>query len=183
MEQYLTQVPGAIHRSLPRPSDPRGVTIPPGLALAKPQEFVPLLPERLPRFKAGDRPIPGMERVLDKLLGMGSFGEVWLARHATLSRIPPGVLKFCFDETTTKSLQREAKLLDRLMKAGSHPGIVALRQTYLHTWPPALEYELCRGQRPGGLVPGLRRQGPAQPRRGRLLDSGPGAYHRFRPPP
>jgi hypothetical protein len=56
---YLSQVPAAIRRSLRRPSDPSGTTIPATLSLARPQDLVRLLPPRPPRFRAGDRPVSG----------------------------------------------------------------------------------------------------------------------------
>lgn len=54
---YLTQVPAAIRKSLRRPADPSGTTVPVGFSLKKPEDLVPFLPVAMPRFKPGDRPL------------------------------------------------------------------------------------------------------------------------------
>src|SRR5262249_21085999 len=53
---YLLQVPATVRRTLRRPSDATGTTLPPALALRKPEDLLPFLPAGLPRFQAGDRP-------------------------------------------------------------------------------------------------------------------------------
>jgi hypothetical protein len=85
---YLSQVPGAIHRSLRRPADPSGATVPAGLSLRRGADLLPLLPARLPRFRAGDRPLPGVDWELVELLGVGGFGEVWKARNPHFDGVP-----------------------------------------------------------------------------------------------
>ena len=52
------QVPTMIRRSLRRPSDPSGTTVPANRAPRKPADLLPFLPSKLPRFKPGDRPLP-----------------------------------------------------------------------------------------------------------------------------
>src|SRR5262249_48936893 len=48
-------------RPLPGPATPGGLTIPPSLVLQRPEDLLTLLPSRPPRFKAGDRPLPGVD--------------------------------------------------------------------------------------------------------------------------
>ena len=142
---YLGQVPGMIRRSLRRPSDPTGKTVPASLSLRHPEDLLPFLPPRPPRFQAGSRPLPGVPWVLEEPLGIGGFGEVWKVRYAHMRNKPPVALKFCLDPSAAKVLRNEAGVLDRLMRHGRMPGIVPLLQAYLDADPPCLEYEYVEG--------------------------------------
>jgi formylglycine-generating enzyme required for sulfatase activity len=151
LADYLTHIPPTIRHWFRRPADPNGATLPDDLPLGRAEDLLPFLPIRLPRFKAGDCPLPGVDWQLVELLGVGGFGEVWKARNPNMSSAVPVALKFCLDPPSTKVLRNEARLLDRLMFQGKHPGIVPLRQTYLSAEPPCLEYEYI----PGGDLAGL----------------------------
>ena len=103
---YLTMVPAAARASLRRQSDPSGTTVPPDLVPRSADELIRLLPSRLPRFKPGDRP-PGLDWELERLLGVGGFGEVWKARHLYQRSRPPVALKFCLDPAAARLLRNE----------------------------------------------------------------------------
>jgi hypothetical protein len=149
---YLSQVPGMIRRSLRRPSDPTGTTVPADLPLRSPEDLMPFLPPRPPRFQAGMRPLPGVDWMLEEPLGVGGFGEVWKARHAHLRNKPPVALKFCLDPSAARMLRNEAGLLDRLMQHGTQQGIVPLLDAYLDADPPCLVYEYVDGGDLTGLI-------------------------------
>jgi serine/threonine protein kinase len=150
---YLGQVPAVLRRSLRRPSDPTGTSVPITFSPKKPEDLLQFLPARPPRFKPGDRP-PGVgDWELVELLGVGGFGEVWKARHVFFDGIAPVALKFCLDPAARDRLLRyEAGVLNQVMRQGRHPGIVPLLDAYLGTDPPCLKYEFIADGDLSGLV-------------------------------
>jgi serine/threonine protein kinase/Flp pilus assembly protein TadD len=156
---YLSQIPAQVRKSLRRPEDPAGMTAPYDRVPREADDLLPILPGRLPRFKAGDRPLPAVDWELEELLGVGGFGEVWKARNPHLSNRPPVALKFCLESSAAAYLRNEAVVLDRVMRQGRHPGIVTLEHTYLSAEPPCLEYEYVGGGDLGGLIQEWHRGG------------------------
>jgi serine/threonine protein kinase/Leucine-rich repeat (LRR) protein len=183
LDSYLQQVPGAIQRSVRRPSDPTGTTIPPGLRLSKAEDLLPFLPSRMPRFKEGDSPA-NLDFELLELLGVGGFGEVWKAWNPYQPHDPPVALKLCLDQASAASLRHESALLSRIKSQGTHRGIVKLLSTHLRADPPALVYEYIDGgnlagllqDHPSGLTP--QRAGQIMLRLAQIV----GFTHRLNPP-
>src|SRR5262245_7412621 len=152
LEVYLSLIPGQVRKSLRRPSDAAGVTVPFEMSPSRADDLLAILPGKLPRFKPGDRPLPGVDWELDELLGVGGFGEVWKARHAFFEDVAPVALKFCLEDSAAQYLRNEAAVLHRVMRQGRHAGIIPLQHTYLSAETPGLEYESVSGGDLAGLI-------------------------------
>ncbi len=145
IELFLSQIPAATRRSLKRADDPTGTTVPANFSLRGPEDVAKLLPPSLPRFKPGD-PLPGKAGwLLEKQLGIGGFGEVWLARKLGYESLL-GAVKFCRSlDTRDRDLLHESKVIDQLLKHGDHPNIVKLMDVHLEGDAPWLMYEYVEG--------------------------------------
>lgn len=144
LTDFLERLPSFIRRSLVRSADVNGLQ-PTKHLLEKPEDLMLFLPPRPLRFKSGDQPLGVDGLMLDELLGVGGFGEVWKARHPFLEESLPVALKFSFnDEKGVRNLEHEVTL-NRLMRENPHPGIVKLRLYDLKSNPPWLEYEYVEG--------------------------------------
>lgn len=137
-------------------------------------------------FKPGD-PVPNLEMwILERRLGGGGFGEVWLARHP---RKGVAAVKFCTDPTARhKLVTHEKAVVARVMKhSGDHPNIVPLLECNLTGDIPWLMYEFVEG---GTLAESLTRWAALSPpqRLGRAvrvlytLAGALGKFHKLKPP-
>lgn len=102
--------------------------------------------EPLPlRFDAGD-PLPGLSSwILERPIGGGGFGEVWLVRHEWKA-VRRAVKFFTHPDVRHRLVTHEKKVLVRVMKhAGDHPNIVPLLECNLDGDLPWLMYEFVEG--------------------------------------
>jgi eukaryotic-like serine/threonine-protein kinase len=130
-------------------SDPVG-----GTRGQTPEDVQHLSSRTRPAFAPGDA-VPGLSSwLLDRKLGGGGFGEVWLAKHAWIAKERPRAVKFCTDpEARHRLVTHEKNVVLRVMKyAGDHPHIVPLLDCNLDGNAPWLMYEFVEGATLVGLI-------------------------------
>jgi hypothetical protein len=124
--------------------------------VSRPDDLIPFIPDQLPRFQPGERPLSGIPWVLVEVLGIGRSGQVWKARHAHLQSRAPVALKFRTDPQTRRVLWHEVEVIDRVrlraQQLGLHRGIVTLQDASLDSEPPDLQYDHVAGGDLGGLI-------------------------------
>src|SRR5262249_32553383 len=100
--------------------------------------------------------IPGREQwILERRLGEGGFGEVWLAEHHRTHA--KRVYKFCFDADRLRSFKRELTLFRLLRDAlGDRPDIAQIHEIQLDSPPYFLESEFTES---GNLADWAKQQG------------------------
>ena len=133
-------------------------------------------------------PVPGLSSwVLERQLGLGGFGEVWLSRHEW-KRERRAVKFFTHPEARYRLVTHEKKVLVRVMKyAGGHPNIVPLTDVNLEGDMPWLMYEYVAGGTLADWVHTLqgmtaeRRQVQILAALKQLVDA-VGFFHRLDPP-
>ncbi len=142
LKAYAAMLPDRIRRTLQRAEDPTGRTLPDALQIRTPLDLARLLPS-MPRFRPGDMPI--YNRRLVRVLGVGTFGEVWEATKVGFDNRRVA-LKFCLGDDA--ALIHEARIAQRL----EHPGIVQLLEIHpcanhpqYGDVPVCLEYEFVAG--------------------------------------
>ena len=102
--------------------------------------------------------VPKTEWVLEKNLGEGGFGEVWLGRHKTLKQAR--VFKFCFNADRVRSLKREVTIFRVLKESvGDHPNIVAIEDVLFEEPPFYIVMEYVDGD---NLIEWCKAQGGAE---------------------
>ncbi|HVJ81730.1 MAG TPA: protein kinase, partial [Planctomycetia bacterium] len=90
------------------------------------------------------REVPGTSWRLERPLGEGGFGEVWLGQHTVLKE--RRVFKFCFRADRVRSLKREVTLFRVLReRVGHHPNIVNFHDVYLSDPPFYVAMDFVEG--------------------------------------
>ncbi len=187
LELYLTQIPAAVRQSLKRPDDLFGTTVPADFVIQDEDDVVRLLPPRMPRFRPGDAPAFLRGWVLEEQVGAGGFGEVWRGRNRRATSLTAA---FKFGHSLSDrdlSLLHEGDVLNRVMAAGRHPGIVTLEDVWADGDDlPWLRFEFIAGGDLTGLIHGWQKLPPAE-RLGRVvaalrgLAETVGYFHRLNP--
>ncbi len=144
LELVLAQIPANVRQTLKRADDPSGKTVPAAFQLRSADDVVNLIPARAPRFVPGT-PLPERRGwVLTRQLGLGGFGEVWLAVNQLADHLQYAV-KFGRDADADRDLVNERDVIIRLMKANPHPSLVPLKDVSFDGDIPWLAYEYVSG--------------------------------------
>jgi len=131
--RYVEAVPYTVRRATQRPDD-GGMSHTLATQLPRTEaDMAAFLPSEPPRFRAGQE-MPG-EWMLDRFLGQGGFGEVWLARSKHDEEWL-GALKFCLDPELKVSLANDLRHLAKLRRGARHPNIVEILTPFLNHDPP-----------------------------------------------
>ena len=149
---YLRAFPPTVRTVLRRPSDPEGHTAPEKLTFYKPEEFLPFLPPRAPRFKPGDQP-PGLDGwTLTQLHALGECSEVWLGEDPNRPEDSPAALKFAIDPETREAVKKGEEAFKKVFTLNTIVGILPLRSVYVESDPPCLESPYVYGYDLTGLM-------------------------------
>lgn len=152
LADYLRAFPPTVRLVFRRPSDPEGHTAPEGLTFYKAEEFLPFLPPRAPRFKAGDQPPELDGWTLVELRGLGECSEVWRGENPNRPEESPAALKFAIDPATRELVLGGAEIFKKVFALNSVAGILPLRSVYLESDPPCLESPFVYGYDLTGLM-------------------------------
>ncbi len=149
---YLELIPDTMRQALRRPGDPVGTSVPEQLTLEKPEDWLIFLPDRLARFKSGDRLEDFDNWQATDLRGFGTYGETWRGWmpgdevHATAS------LKFITDPEARENFEQHEHLFQRILDLEPTNGLVHLRAVYVLGDPPCLESAFVSGYDLTGLM-------------------------------
>jgi hypothetical protein len=153
MSNYLTHFPPLLRQALKRPADPTGKTVPRSLVLDAPEDLLPFLPPRVPRFRSGERPQePLSSWQLVELLGISSFGETWSARNTDNPAKPLAALKLCTDIEAEDVLTRHAIEMQVAQERGCLPGLAPLTGVFRDIDPPVCRYDYFEGGDLSGMI-------------------------------
>jgi len=140
LEYFLARIPETIRAAFQRPDDRTGRTIPPGFELVGSDDLLQLLP----RFRPGI-PLPGDEHwILDRQLGTGGFGEVWLAHNRDSAKLFGAVKFFRNLRPGYTDASREADQVIEVSKKNP-ANIVQVLGMHLHGDTPWILFEYVAG--------------------------------------
>lgn len=143
--QYLEMLPEICRQALRRPGDMEGISVPQQFQIRRAEDWLLLLPDRLPTFRPGDLP-PGVDNWrVESLRGVGPHSEVWEGYDDEQPEISPACLKFVTDSRLGAGFRRYESILRRVLDLDVNMGLIPLRSAFLQSGPPCLEYVQLHG--------------------------------------
>jgi len=149
---YLELLPLCIRRTLHRPSDPEGDSIPEKLQITRPEDWLLYLPPQLLTLELGEV-VAGVDNwELNDLVGMGRGTEVWQGWDDSLPEMSPTLLKFPVDPQLQEALLNRLDIFEFLLSIEPFTGMVPIRGVYYESTPPCIETEFVPGYDVGGMI-------------------------------
>ena len=152
LTSYLELFPPMLRQAMRRPGDPAGTSIPEQLPVAKPEDWLEFLPDRLTRFKPGEVLEEFDNWQLMDLRGGGPGGETWQGWGANHPENSTASLKFITNPQIAGAFNEYEEFFRRILDLEPMSGLVQLRSVYLLGDPPCLESPFVSGYDTGGLM-------------------------------
>ena len=140
-----------VRQALRRPGDAAGTSVPQQLPLGKPEDWLVFFPDRLARFKAGERPKAYEDWHLTDLRGFGPYGEAWQGMADDQAQ-GTALLKFITDPRAAADFEKHEEHFRRILDLDATSGLVPLRSVYLLADPPCIESAFVGGYDLTGLI-------------------------------
>ncbi len=107
------------------------------------QFYLGLIPRRRPRYRVGNEVPYKLGWIMEELLGIGGFGEVWKIREEETNMLQ--AIKLCLEPSYQELWKHEARTITKLKGIGHHANIVEVLDLQLKKDPYWIMLEYIEG--------------------------------------